>query len=65
MKKNTKLNELADAIERIKNQKKVDSTAVNKLKHELDEEEKISRNYLQITQNGIFVKSIKKAMEVA
>ena len=62
MKRITKLKELADAIERIKNQKKVDSTAINKLKRDLDEEEKISRNYLQITQNGIFVKSIKKAL---
>ena len=62
MKRITKLEELADAIDRIKNQKKVDSTAVNKLKQDLDEEEKISRNYLQITQNGIFVKNIKKAL---
>ena len=62
MKRITKLEELSEAIERIKNQKKVDSTAVNKLKQDLDEEEKISRNYLQITQNGIFSKNIKKAI---
>ena len=62
MKRITKLEELANAIERIKNQKKVDSKAINNLKHELDEEEKISRNYLQITQNGIFSKNIKKAL---
>ncbi|HEU64276.1 MAG: hypothetical protein KR126chlam4_00417 [Candidatus Anoxychlamydiales bacterium] len=62
MKRITKLEELAGAIERIKNQKKVDSKAINNLKHELDEEEKISRNYLQITQNGIFAKNIKKAL---
>ncbi|NGX48977.1 MAG: hypothetical protein K940chlam5_00573 [Candidatus Anoxychlamydiales bacterium] len=62
MKRITKLEELSEAIERIKNQKKVDSSAINNLKHELDEEEKISRNYLQITQNGIFSKNIKKAI---
>jgi len=62
MKRITKLNEIAEAIERIKNQKKVDSKAVNKLKQDLDEEEKISRNFLQITQKGIFIKNIKKAI---
>lgn len=63
MKKVTKLNEISQAIERIKNQKQVDSNAVKKLKHDLDEEEKISRNYLQITQNGIFAKSKKRALD--
>ncbi|NGX33936.1 MAG: hypothetical protein K1060chlam1_00280 [Candidatus Anoxychlamydiales bacterium] len=63
MKRITKLEELADAIERIKNQKKVDTETINKLKLKLDEEEKISRNYLQITQNGIFAKNIKKALK--
>ncbi len=63
MKKITKLSQIAEIIERIKNQKKVDLKEVEKLQHQLDEEEKISRNYLQITQKGIFAKNIKRALK--
>ena len=62
MKRITKLNQIAEIIEKIKKQKTLDFKIIEKLKSQLDEEEKISRNYLQITQNGIFVKSIKKAL---
>lgn len=63
MKRLKKLNEIADAIEKIKkNQKNIDLSLINRLKNELDEEEKISRNYLQITQNCLFSKNINKAM---
>lgn len=64
MKRLTKLKEIANAIERIKNQKVKDFKTVENLKQTLNEEEKISRNYLQIIQKGIFSKNMmKKALK--
>lgn len=57
-----KLKEIADLIENIKKSKKFDSKIIEKLKFDLDEEEKISRNYLQITQNGMYPQSKKRAL---
>ncbi len=57
-----KLKEISDTIERIKKTKSFDFKIVEKLKFDLDEEEKISRNYLQITQNGMFPQSKKRAL---
>jgi len=62
MKRITKLQEIASMIERLKNNKNIDSKVIAKLKFDLDEEEKLSRNYLQITQNGMFFKSQKRAL---
>jgi hypothetical protein len=57
-----KLKEIADLIENIKKSKKFDIKIIEKLKFDLDEEEKISRNYLQITQSGMYPQSKKRAL---
>jgi len=62
MKHITKLQELEATIEKIKNKKNIDHSIIEKLKFALDEEEKLSRNYLQITQNGMFFKNKKRAL---
>lgn len=57
-----KLKKIALIIENIKKTKNFDAKIIEKLKFDLDEEEKISRNYLQITQNGMFPQSKKRAL---
>lgn len=57
-----RLKEIEEILKNIRKNKNVDSKVIEKLKHELDEEEKISRNYLQITQNGMFPQSKKRAL---
>lgn len=59
---NKKLHEIEDFIESIEKNKNLDLSIIEKLKLDLDEEEKISRNYLQITQNGMFPQSKKRAL---
>lgn len=57
-----KLKEISDAIEKIKKSKNFDFRTIEQLKFDLDEEEKISRNYLQITQRGMYPESKKRAL---
>lgn len=57
-----KLKEIEDIINCLKKNKNFDLKIVEKLKYQLDEEEKISRTYLQITQNGMFPQSKKRAL---
>jgi hypothetical protein len=58
----TKLKEIAELIEKIKKTKNFDYKIIKKVKFDLDEEEKISRNYLQITQKGMFPQYKKRAL---
>jgi hypothetical protein len=57
-----KLKEIEETIQSIKKSKNFDLKIIDRLKFDLDEEEKISRNYLQITQNGMFPQSKKRAL---
>lgn len=62
MKRISKLDEIAKALETIKNEKKINIKVIEKLKFDLDEEEKISRNYLQITLKTNLIKNKKRAL---
>lgn len=62
MKRISKLDEIAKILETIKNEKKINLKIIEKLKFDLDEEEKISRNYLQITLKTNFFKNKKRAL---
>ncbi|MFA6119382.1 MAG: hypothetical protein WCT85_02155 [Parachlamydiales bacterium] len=62
MKKNTRLLTIEKMLKEIKERKVTDDKIIDKIKFDLDQEEIISRNYLQITQNGIFAQNKKKAV---
>ena len=62
MKRISKLDEIAKILEAIKSEKQINLKVIEKLKFDLDEEEKISRNYLQITLKTNFFKNKKRAL---
>jgi len=62
MKKNTRLLAIEKMLKEIKEKKVMDDKIIDKIRFDLDQEEVISRNYLQITQNGIFSQNKKKAV---
>ena len=62
MKRKKKLQEIAEIIDNMKITKNIDLKIIRGLQEDLDEEEKIARNYLQITQNGMLLNNKKRAV---